>query len=445
MKLNLFFGGLRIATIEGDRGVDLLVYSDEFENSAGRFSISPKLPVTQKQHQGDSVNSFFENMVPEGEARPMLFQTMRLNSDDLMSYLEKRGMDLPVGWVLSRSDIAPTEGQKTLIDRSDLKKIIEEAEESRIPLIASSPSRMSLAGAQQKMGVIYQNDEYFMTDKSSLTTHILKPNNVDYPNVDINEYAVMKLAKAVGLPVPGIFHDKELESFVIERFDRVINDDGSVVPLPHIDFCQAIGLYSSDKYESVDSNHVRSIRALLDQSKTPMVARISVFQRFLFDVMVGNRDGHLKNFSLMIRGDSFTVAPAYDLVCTDAFDGLSRECAIAFGGHRDQSQLSRQLMVMAGMDIGLQAATAEFLYDDMQTRIMSEYNNVLDAVVEEIGDRSIKMIEGIKGAIRLNHSILSEMTAAREKLSRHAMDENGSSGPSDLSDENPASGVMPDF
>lgn len=67
----------------------------------------------------------------------------------------------------------------------------------RVPLGGDAPKRMSLAGAQSKLLVVYRGGRLFEPVGSEPSTHILKPNHVsdDYPASVINEYFTMRLAR----------------------------------------------------------------------------------------------------------------------------------------------------------------------------------------------------------------------------------------------------------
>jgi serine/threonine-protein kinase HipA len=67
----------------------------------------------------------------------------------------------------------------------------------RVPLGGDAPKRMSLAGAQSKLWVVYRGGRLFEPVGSEPSTHILKPNHVsdDYPASVINEYFTMRLAR----------------------------------------------------------------------------------------------------------------------------------------------------------------------------------------------------------------------------------------------------------
>ncbi|MEH6498355.1 MAG: HipA domain-containing protein [Pseudoalteromonas distincta] len=76
-------------------------------------------------------------------------------------------------------------------------------------LAVQTAKKMSLAGAQHKMAVIYRDGQLFEPTGSEPSTHIIKPNHPDenWPHSVVNEWYVMKLqaSRSVGTRgVPGI-------------------------------------------------------------------------------------------------------------------------------------------------------------------------------------------------------------------------------------------------
>ena len=120
------------------------------------------------------------------------------------------------------------------------------ANRSRIPLLVSNDrATMSLAGAQDKIGLRFDSKTRLLSDSvgQSPTTHILKPDTrqLRYQPSAINEYACMKLARALKLPVPDVWLLRVPEAaFLVARYDRLLTHD-AVLGLHQIDGCQLLG------------------------------------------------------------------------------------------------------------------------------------------------------------------------------------------------------------
>jgi serine/threonine-protein kinase HipA len=67
---------------------------------------------------------------------------------------------------------------------------------------------------------------------------------------------------------------------------------------------------------------------------------VKLFARTLFSFLAGNEDMHLKNFSLIARGEKVELTPAYDLVNTTiALRAAREELALPLQGKK--SKLTR--------------------------------------------------------------------------------------------------------
>ena len=133
---------------------------------------------------------------------------------------------------------------------------------------------------------------------------IVKLPSQRFEGVPENEFAMMTLARAVGIDVPefqlvdidaigglpdGIGVLKG-QAFAIKRFDRAA--DGPV----HIeDFAQVFGAWPEDKYKKAS---LRNIAYVLWGESDPQSAD-ELVRRIVFNVLIGNADMHLKNWSLI--------------------------------------------------------------------------------------------------------------------------------------------------
>jgi serine/threonine-protein kinase HipA len=417
MRLNLFFDGRKVACLEGEKEVEALTYTPEFLSSSDRFPLSPVIPLITGSQDSPAIQNFFENLLPEGYIRQQLFSEMRLNSNDIMSFLGERGLDLAGGWVVTEEDQTPTNGRTIPVSHEELSSIIDNTIGKSQPLITGSPARLSLAGAQEKIGLVLVDSGYALTEGAMLSTHILKPDALNYKSLFINEHVIMTLANAVMLPTAAQFIDNQLESYVVERFDRRRGPGGQVHPIPQIDFCQALGLPSTEKYDR-DGSHITHMNMLADNTKVPMNARRILFQLIVFDILVGNRDGHLKNFSLLNIGGSFVVSPAYDLICTDAYPSLDKKQSLIIDGLNEGPELHEEAIVNAGIALGLREAAARNLLRDMRLKVETTMPEVMNSLKQPIGSAGDRILMEIEGAIRVNLNNLDEQTEVRRKLNQ---------------------------
>jgi len=193
--------------------------------------------------------------------------------------------------------------------------------------------RLSLAGAQNKLPII-KNDEPSLSFALPLspdmaTTHIIKLANLYFNDLVLNEFTCMKLAKAVGLnvaevdllPVDGLAH------LLVTRYDRKAGER-----LHQEDFCQALAVDAENKYESEGGPSLKDCAELIREYSHKPAADILQFIRWvLFNVLIGNRDAHRKNIAFLYT-PRFELAPYYDLLSTQCYEGLSDKFSMKLGG-----------------------------------------------------------------------------------------------------------------
>jgi serine/threonine-protein kinase HipA len=186
----------------------------------------------------------------------------------------------------------------------------------RVTLGSGAPKRMSLAGAQNKLLIVYRDGALFEPVGSEPSTHILKPNHLgdDYPASVINEYSVMSLARSLGLSVPPVFRRYTPEPvYIMERFDRLVNNTGRTQRRHIIDACQLLNKSRTFKYKTAT---LQTLAQVIDYCRNRVITRLSLYRWLVFNLLVANSDNHLKNLSFMVSAEGIELAPAYDLLST---------------------------------------------------------------------------------------------------------------------------------
>lgn len=118
------------------------------------------------------------------------------------------------------------------------------------------------------------------------------------------------------VPEATLIRAGAMRALAVERFDRCWSRDRSrLIRLPQEDFCQALGLPSSTKYESDGGPGIAEIMQLLMGSSNAIEDRYHFMMFQVFQWLIGATDGHAKNFSLFIeRGGSYRLTPFYDVI-----------------------------------------------------------------------------------------------------------------------------------
>ena len=128
--------------------------------------------------------------------------------------------------------------------------------------------------------------------------------------VTVPELALVPLQRISGLP-------REVASlgghaYAIRRFDRTAAG-GQI----HIeDFAQVFGVYPEQKYQRASYRNIADV--IWSEAGETGIAEF--LRRLVFNMLIGNSDMHLKNWSLIYPdGRQAALAPAYDFVSTIAY------------------------------------------------------------------------------------------------------------------------------
>lgn len=299
-------------------------YDPQWIEQPGGFVLAPQFPLRKERFTGAAVRTFFENLLPEGEALGDIVSAIHLRGASSFEVLGRLGAELPgVLSLLPEADRPDSQQEYRSLSLAELSGRL--ANRVQTPLLISNVNAtMSLAGAQDKIGLRFDKKAKRLSDSvgHSPTTHILKPDTRQprYQPSAINEYACMKLARALKLPVPDVWLLRVPQAcYVVERYDRQ-SIAGNIVGLHQIDGCQLLGHGPGWKYQRMGG--LVSIPKLVDALRTLRVRGSDLLQLqrwVMFNYLIGNADAHAKNVSVLIDEQGFQLAPFYDLLCVKAY------------------------------------------------------------------------------------------------------------------------------
>ena len=282
---------------------------------------------------------FFENLLPEGEIRGAIAKLKRVSERNTFGLLGEIGGDCAGAVSLSPhgEKPGPNEGYEALPDKRLAEVLAGMAK--RPLLVIDEELRLSLAGAQHKLPLHYDGKRLSLPRGSAPTSHILKPGAgfgrmPAFEHMPANEHFCMRLAEALGLPVPASLILRKPESlYLVERYDRARAPDGTLTRVHQIDFCQALNLPSQKKYEHEGGPSLALCFEVIKKfSSQPARDRLNLISWAIFNYLVGNADAHAKNLSLLITRKGVALAPFYDLVSTAAYRELTEKLALKIGG-----------------------------------------------------------------------------------------------------------------
>lgn len=202
--------------------------------------------------------------------------------------------------------------------------------------------RLSLAGAQNKLPVYWDQSGYAIPEGNHPSTHILKTAIPHLQNTVANEAFCMNLAAQAGLLVPNaqIAVIGTQQVYRVERFDRKRTPDGGVLRLHQEDFCQALGVPPELKYEKEGGPGFSCCFQLVEEwSDEPLLDIQRLLDWSLFNFIIGNADAHGKNLSFLYANGVVRLSPFYDLLCTAIYERVNNKFAMKMGGQNDPRYL----------------------------------------------------------------------------------------------------------
>jgi len=396
--LSIYYHGEDIGTLTITKGRRYTFsYKEEWLQRGDAIPISISLPLSPGEFDEEKSMSFFSNLLPESTIREKLAKHFRISEKDSYGLLEIIG-----GECAGAISILPSEIN---FDKSgDYEEIPDEhlsdllAEISRRPLFAGDKGvRLSLAGAQDKLPIYHEDGKFFLPKGDYASTHIIKtPISDEYPYSVINEAFCMCLAKELGLPVPEVIICRNAHEpfYLIERYDRVVGDDGSIIRLHQEDFCQALGVSPEQKYEEDGGpSLVDCFNLIGEYSINPAVDKQHLLKWVMFNLLVGNSDSHAKNLSfLYIDGDK-SLSPFYDLLCTKIYPDLNDNFSMKIGKRRDVRYLSVRDWQKLAEEINVKYSIMPELSNELMNGIDSKISAIKDLICNDKEEE--KFIEGI--------------------------------------------------
>ena len=85
----------------------------------------------------------------------------------------------------------------------------------------------------------------------------------------------------------------------------------------------------------------------------PAIEKVKLFNLTLFNYLIGNEDMHLKNFSLINRGNKVELSPAYDLLNSTIILNSNEEWALPLNGKKNRLRKNDFLEYFAKERLGL--------------------------------------------------------------------------------------------
>lgn len=364
----------------------------------------PLVPVSLSLFPGEhwsrrAPRNFLTGLLPSGTRRFSMAYALRADPDDLFSLLA--GADSEGGLVFTLSDQLPSydEPAQFVDDDGIALEIRSLMQNSMDRSQIADHMRFSLNGNQSKFTLEYaptpdESDPNWIWPSAAYpSTHIFKPPVRDRDRQDIPEVesASSRLAYLAGMNVPrsGIMHFRDTEAFVIERYDRRMNVDGTVTRLHAEDLLQALGLPPADKY------HISAakILSLLENVDPTLDLSYQWITQLAFNISIDNVDAHAQNYSILITPDSIKLAPMYDLLTTAYWPDVSKTLAMSIGGINGAAGVSPESWRNLAKHNGLDPDRVEKIARQVAGNVLAAAPEAYKDLSPRIKDRALSIIQ----------------------------------------------------
>ncbi len=342
LSLAIWMNGELVGTWSVYRGSHRLTYDKTWLASPRRRSLSLSLPITSAlEIRGPVVANYFDNLLPDNEKiRERIARRYKTKSIEVFELLQAVGRDcvgavqllpvdtLPLGWGEITSEPLSEHQVAELLRAVPSQALLGQAQDDDL-------FRISLAGAQEKTALLFTNKRWHRPLGATPTTHILKlplglvggSRRVDLSDSIENEWLCAQILYYLHLPVAPteLWRFEDQKALVVTRFDRSreVGAHGQewIARLPQEDFCQALGLPPSKKYEGDGGPGIAECMRLLAGSSDDGDRQSFALAQLAFWLM-GAADGHAKNYSIFLqRGDTYITTPLYDVLSVFPYVG----------------------------------------------------------------------------------------------------------------------------
>ncbi len=384
--------GQVIGELEQDKnGRFRLTYDDAWRNAREATPLSVSMPLVVSAHGHEVVEPFLWGLLPDNNAVLERwgrdFQVSPRNPFALLSHVGEDCAGAAQFVRPERIDAALAEG--------NVQWLTEGGVATRLRTLRADPTawhatteggQFSLAGAQAKLALHSDGERWGIPSGRIPTTHILKPAVEGFDDHDLNEHLCLRSARQLGL-LGAKSQIKQFDAeraIVVERYDRARMPIG-LVRVHQEDFCQALAVLPTQKYQSEGGPSPLDIVTLLRDLQSPLEA-VDAVRAFLaalaFNWLIAGTDAHAKNYSLLLSGPQVRLAPLYDVASALPYPHLDHyrlKLAMAIGGEYRIRQI-------AGRNWRRLARELEIDPEDVSDRILAMAEAIPGAVAEACAD-----------------------------------------------------------
>ncbi len=409
---------VRVGGIEGNSSEDArFSYSKDYIDGNGSKAISVSLPIQDEPFSPERTKIFFDGLLPEGFMRKTIATNMHFDENDYLSILYNLGKECLGAIRIDESD----DGQESFYEAITSKQVEELAAEGATKSTEMViKTHLSLTGASGKVGLYYDDNDdcWYLPCGLAPSTHIVKQSHIRLDGIVTNEQLSMLAARKCGIDIPESFIinvGKGIDSevlFATKRYDRIIDETSQMIGnlkrpfrIHQEDFAQAMGIASFEKYEREGQNYAEKMFEIIrNYASSPMEDQMRLWNRIVYNYVLGNTDAHIKNYSLLYDSHmgGMSLAPAYDMISTVIYESATRDMSFNIGGARNLDSIDEESfkILAARVGIGEKLAISSFhkVLENFESAIKEAAKELQETGFENAGDIAERILSA-RGSI----------------------------------------------
>lgn len=362
----------------------LLEKNAQFEftyHSNALFPVAASMPLETRSYRDGALFPIFEMNIPEGFIRHRITEKLRkhIQVDDML-FLALQG-NTGIGCITYE-----TEGvEQEEVGAENLAEILawEGSNDLFEELVNKYLLQSNISGVQPKVMV---PEATVVAEKGALIlpSLIIKSCDEEFPQLVINEFICMQLAKACQIDTPEFWLSDNQQLFVMRRFD--LKDDGSCRAMEDMAVLQ--GKSTNNKYQSSYELVSKVLSFFSSEINTDNEA---LFKMLVHSCMVGNGDAHLKNYAMLYNDpDDMRLSPLYDVVNTQIYNPKD---TLALNLGKSKAFPDRKRIIDFGKSINVK--NCEDIVDEMAGQIRDELEGLVDYTEAMVLDIKSTILENI--------------------------------------------------
>jgi serine/threonine-protein kinase HipA len=347
-ELDVFLFTDRVGSLAQVEGRLNFCYAPDWLSQPDAVALSASLPLQTEPFDDRQTRPFFAGLLPEGQMRRLIAKRFQVSGRNDFALLDYIGGECAGAVTL----LQPGQGMPAFPQDDDIQWLNEGEviaildELPRRPMLAGMDGlRLSLAGAQDKLPVVFDGERIGLPRNGAPSSHILKPPIHTVEDSVANEAFCLALAEAMQLnPAKSKIYIVQGHPFLlVERYDRNTDAQGHGQRLHQEDFCQAMGVAPEMKYQNEGGPDLAQCFDLLRRVTRPNAPQVlRLLDYVIFNALIGNHDAHAKNFSLLYLEKTPVLAPLYDALSTAVYPTLTPKMAMKIGSKYKFSEVEKR-------------------------------------------------------------------------------------------------------